>query len=129
MVVLDELHMVADSSRGCVIESLLSKITAARQHIRIVTMSATLANMDEIKQWLGDSSGDANYYETDYRPVKLAEFVCVDGKVKALSSKTKTLNDVRSLHLPGKQSCKPSAYEYLQLCKETVADGHGVICL
>ncbi|KAK6026397.1 hypothetical protein OSTOST_07660, partial [Ostertagia ostertagi] len=57
LVVIDELHMVYDSSRGAVLESLCAKIMLWNSRnpsasIRIIGMSATLENLEEVGRWL-----------------------------------------------------------------------------
>ncbi|KAL7748703.1 hypothetical protein RI367_005856 [Sorochytrium milnesiophthora] len=77
VVVVDELHMIGDESRGYLLELLLTKLrVAAGGHIQLIGMSATLPNVDVLAKWL-----NAELYITDYRPVPLVEFVKVKEKV------------------------------------------------
>lgn len=48
-VIIDELHMVSDASRGKVLELCLTKLLAAPEagHIQIIGMSATMAGMHQ----------------------------------------------------------------------------------
>jgi len=82
MVVVDEIHMLADSHRGFLLEVMLSKILHTSKSdssdegyksVQIVGMSATLPNIADLSQWLG-----AELYTTAYRPVLLEVRVCVD---------------------------------------------------
>eukprot|EP00729_Bicosta_minor_P001605 gene1605-6_t len=124
MIVVDELHMIGDEGRGFYIEMLLAKIFQAQQQVSIVGMSATLLNMHEITQWLGNS----NYYETDYRPVKLEEFVCDAGRILQLSPKTQTLVPVYTDRGVAKTIKNASAsLMCAELCRETVADNCSAI--
>lgn len=95
-VVIDELHMIGDASRGYLLELLLTKIRfiSCRSSlnnrnpdvsIQLIGMSATLPNLNMLAEWLG-----AEYYFTDYRPVPLSEHLKVgkfmydaEGKVVA----------------------------------------------
>lgn len=71
MIVVDELHMVGDSSRGHILESFLAKSNFVDgSSIQIVGMSATIANLHEIAKFL-----DADIYTRNFRPVELKEYV------------------------------------------------------
>lgn len=43
VVVLDELHMLDDESRGYLIELMVTKLLLLRQDLQIIGMSATLS--------------------------------------------------------------------------------------
>ena len=49
LVVIDEVHMIGDETRGIVLESLIMKLKALRQPPRIVTLTATLNEEDSNK--------------------------------------------------------------------------------
>lgn len=73
MVVIDEIHMLADSQRGFLLEVMLSKIRYSLPHqVQIVGMSATLPNIADLATWL-----DATLYTTEYRPVDLKVRICL----------------------------------------------------
>jgi hypothetical protein len=77
MVVIDEIHMLADAHRGYLLEVLLSKIRfLLRDQVQVIGMSATLPNIQDLSGWL-----DAALYTTEYRPVDLEVKVCVDRKL------------------------------------------------
>lgn len=74
MVVVDEIHMLADAQRGFLLEVMLSKIKyLLRDQVQVVGMSATLPNIADLAGWLG-----ASLYTTQYRPVDLEVKVCID---------------------------------------------------
>jgi DNA polymerase theta len=74
MVVIDEIHMLADAQRGFLLEVMLSKIKyLLNDSVQIVGMSATLPNIADLAGWL-----DAALYTTQYRPVDLEVKVCLD---------------------------------------------------
>lgn len=64
LLIVDEFHMIGEYSRGPVIESAVTRARQLNPSMRIVALSATLSNMDEIAGWL-----DARVVEHDYRPV------------------------------------------------------------
>lgn len=65
-VILDEFHMIGDYSRGPTLECGITRAKMINPHMRIIALSATLRNMDEIKEWL-----NAEVVEHDYRPIPL----------------------------------------------------------
>ncbi|KJH43470.1 helicase protein [Dictyocaulus viviparus] len=88
LIVIDELHMVYDSSRGATLESLCTKINIWNRRkpsaaIRIIGMSATLNNLTEVGAWLC-----AKVIETKFRPVELHERICCDGNITDLKTGT-----------------------------------------
>eukprot|EP00392_Amoebophrya_sp_AT5.2_P005750 g5760.t1 len=72
MVVVDELHLLADSSRGYLVEVILAKLLYMAPRVQLVGMSATMPNnVPQIAEWL-----KAVLYVSSYRPVTLQEMVC-----------------------------------------------------
>jgi len=81
MVVIDEIHMLADAQRGFLLEVMLSKIKyLLNDSVQVVGMSATLPNIADLAGWLG-----AALYTTQYRPVDLEVKVCLDRKLYRVS--------------------------------------------
>jgi replicative superfamily II helicase len=56
------------TDRGHLLELIVSKMLFLAPHIRIVAMSATLSNIDEIGRWL-----NAQVFNEDYRPTPLVQ--------------------------------------------------------
>lgn len=72
-VVFDESHLLTVPSRGDHIEVALMKLTDINPDIRIVLLSATMPNVDEICGWVSKLTGRDTYYlESDYRPCPLS---------------------------------------------------------
>jgi helicase len=51
-LVVDEIHMLGDTERGAVLEALLARIRDGGADTRIVGLSATVSNAEEIAEWL-----------------------------------------------------------------------------
>jgi helicase len=79
-IVFDEIHMLADSSRGPTLELLMTKL-ANTCDAQIIALSATVGNAGEIAKWL-----KAELVESDYRPVKLRKGIVHDTDAIYLAS-------------------------------------------
>ena len=74
LVIIDEFHMIGDYSRGPTIECAITRIKEQNKGMRIIALSATLQNMDEMAHWL-----EAEVVTHDYRPVPLhKEVLCAE---------------------------------------------------
>ena len=72
VVVFDESHLITVPRRGDHIEVALMKLVEINPNIRIVFLSATMPNVDEICGWLSKITERTTYYlESDYRPCPL----------------------------------------------------------
>ncbi len=76
IVVVDEVHLMNDASRGPTLEAVLTRLMRVLHGIQIIAMSATIGNAQEIAQWL-----NASLVSSDWRPVPLKIGVVVNGKV------------------------------------------------
>jgi helicase len=73
-VVVDEIHLIHDPTRGPTLEVLIARFQSMPQHIQFIGLSATIANATEMSIWL-----DARLIQSDWRPVPLHEGVFFDG--------------------------------------------------
>ena len=74
IVVLDEVHYLQDRFRGAVWEEV---IIHAPRHIRLVCLSATVANAGEFTRWLRSRRGPTRLVVEDHRPVRLERWWAV----------------------------------------------------
>lgn len=77
VLVIDEVHLIHDSSRGPTLEVIISRFKAINPKIQIIALSATIKNATELSIWL-----DGKLIQSDWRPVPLREGVCLKNEVK-----------------------------------------------
>jgi len=70
-VVLDEVHYMNDEQRGTVWEE---SIIYCPTNIQIIALSATVANCDELTNWINTVHSKTELVNTDFRPVPLRFF-------------------------------------------------------
>ncbi|KAH9571445.1 hypothetical protein CY35_02G094300 [Sphagnum magellanicum] len=139
IIVIDELHMVGDRDRGYLLELLLTKLRYAagggeavsagsspgeglgssalwNTGLQIVGMSATMPNVSDVATWL-----QAAFYETDFRPVPLEEFMKIGNKIHK-----KNMELVRTIQKEADLGGKDPDH-VVELCHEVVREGHSVL--
>jgi ATP-dependent RNA helicase HelY len=67
-VVLDEVHYLADRSRGAVWEEVIIHLP---ESVRVVALSATVSNAEEFGDWLAQVRGGTEVIVDEHRPVPL----------------------------------------------------------
>lgn len=72
-VVLDECHYMNDAQRGTVWEE---SIIYAPPEIQLVALSATVANSEQLTDWIQSVHGPTHLVYSDYRPVPLRFHFC-----------------------------------------------------
>ena len=70
-VVLDEVHYMNDEQRGTVWEE---SIIYSPTTVQIIALSATVANSEQLADWIHNVHGGTNHVYTDFRPVPLRHF-------------------------------------------------------
>ena len=65
-LIIDEFHMIGEYTRGPTLESAITRAKIINPGMRIIALSATLRNIEEIEGWL-----EGTCVEHDYRPVPL----------------------------------------------------------
>ncbi|MEB3210463.1 MAG: DEAD/DEAH box helicase, partial [Leptolyngbyaceae bacterium] len=104
-VVLDECHYMNDRQRGTVWEE---SIIYALPEIQLVALSATVANSEQLTDWIQNVHGPTELVYSDFRPVPLRFHFCnPQGLHPLLNTKQKGVNP--KLKLRGKQKGKLKA--------------------
>jgi ATP-dependent RNA helicase HelY len=73
-VVMDEVHYLADRSRGAVWEEVIIHLPDS---VSLVSLSATVSNAEEFGEWLETVRGDTDTVVEERRPVPLYQHVLV----------------------------------------------------
>ncbi len=77
VVIIDEIHLLNDSSRGPTLEILITILKEKLKNVQIIGLSATIGNPEELSKWL-----NATLIIDDWRPVKLYKGTYMQGKVE-----------------------------------------------
>lgn len=78
VAVLDEVHYLQDRTRGAVWEEI---IIHAPEHIRLIALSATIANPEEFAAWIRERRGKTDLIIEEARPVPLESLYALNDKV------------------------------------------------
>jgi len=89
-VVLDECHYMNDRQRGTVWEE---SIIYCPPNIQLVALSATVANSDQLTDWIRQVHGPTDLIYSDFRPVPLTFHFCnLKGVFPLLEPNSKRMN-------------------------------------
>jgi ATP-dependent RNA helicase HelY len=77
-VVMDEVHYLADRSRGAVWEEVIIHLP---ESVTVVSLSATVSNAEEFGEWLTTVRGETTTIIEEKRPVPLYQHVMVGRRV------------------------------------------------
>ena len=88
-VVMDEVHFLADRFRGAVWEEVIIHLP---QHVRMVSLSATVSNAEEFGDWLQAVRGSTEVIVSEDRPVPLEQHALVKSRLLDLFDTTTGLD-------------------------------------
>ena len=87
VVVVDEIHLINDETRGGTLEILLTKLKEF--NIQIIGLSATIGNPEELAEWL-----NAELIVDDWRPVELKKGIYKNGIIEYINGGNKEIKAV-----------------------------------
>lgn len=91
LIIVDEIHLLNDRSRGPTLEVLLTKLRKISPRSNVLGLSATVKNSSELAKWL-----NANLVISDFRPVKLHEGVLVNNRIQFFSHDSYQLSELET---------------------------------
>lgn len=77
VVIVDEVHLLNDVSRGPTLEILITLLKKILPSVQVIALSATIGNPDELATWL-----DAKLIKDDWRPVPLHKGVYLNNTIE-----------------------------------------------
>jgi len=77
-VVMDEVHYLADKSRGAVWEEVLIHLM---ESVQVISLSATVSNAEEFGDWLGEVRGITEVIVSEIRPIPLYQHVLIGDRL------------------------------------------------
>lgn len=77
LIIIDEIHLLHDD-RGPVLEAIIARThrlikSLQNVHVRLVGLSATLPNYEDVAEFLNVKSNGLFYFDNSYRPVPLEQ--------------------------------------------------------
>lgn len=80
-VIMDEIHYLADKSRGAVWEEIILNLDPS---VSIIGLSATVSNSEEFGEWLRTVRGNTEVIVSTKRPIPLTQYALVGHKLMPL---------------------------------------------
>lgn len=77
VIIIDEVHLLNDISRGPTLEILITLLKKLLPQAQIIALSATIGNPEELAKWL-----DAKLVKDDWRPVPLHKGIYFDNTIE-----------------------------------------------
>jgi len=87
-VVMDEVHYLADKSRGAVWEEVLIHLMV----VQVISLSATVSNAEEFGEWLGEVRGATEVIVSEVRPIPLYQHVLIGNRLIDLFNEPGRIN-------------------------------------
>ena len=76
-VIIDEVHLLNDPSRGPTLEVVITLLRQLIPNMQLICLSATIGNSQVVAEWL-----NAKLVKDDWRPVELHKGVLLDNEVE-----------------------------------------------
>ena len=89
VVVVDEINLINDETRGGTLEILLTKLKEF--NIQIIGLSATIGNPEELAEWL-----NAELIVDDWRPVELKKGIYKNGIIEFINGENKGITAINN---------------------------------
>ena len=93
-VVMDEVHYLADRSRGAVWEEIIIHLP---EYISLISLSATISNAEEFGAWLDTVRGATDIIVSEHRPIPLWQHVMVGNRLVDLFVDDTTVEETAEL--------------------------------
>jgi len=95
VVIVDEVHLLDSDRRGPTLEMVITKFRKMNPKTRIIALSATIGNPEELGEWLG-----AKVVISDWRPVRLTQGIYRNRRIRFLHNGKESYEDVESTSGP-----------------------------
>jgi len=89
VVIVDEIHLLDSENRGPTLEMVITKFRKMNPRTRILALSATIGNPEELAEWL-----DADLVLSEWRPVKLTQGIYRNRKIRFLEGDGERVDEV-----------------------------------
>jgi ATP-dependent RNA helicase HelY len=109
-VVLDEVHYIDDHPRGTVWEEIIIETPA---HVRLIGLSATISNVEEVAAWMARLRGDIGTVVRTERPVPLELWLSVSNHLEPLFDENGRVSR-RTLELAQNDSMHEASFRYMR---------------
>ncbi len=109
-VVLDEVHYIDDHPRGTVWEEI---IIETPPHVRLIGLSATISNVDEVAAWMRGLRGDIATVVRTERPVPLELWLAISNHLHPLFDARGQVAR-RTLELAANESMHEARFRYMR---------------
>ena len=113
-IVLDEIHYIDDHPRGTVWEEIIIETPA---HVRLIGLSATISNLDEVAAWMGTLRGAIGTVVRTERPVPLEMWLSVANHLEPLFDGSGRVTR-RTLELAQNESMHEARFRYVRRAPE-----------
>ncbi len=109
-VVLDEVHYIDDHPRGTVWEEIIIEAPA---HVRLIGLSATISNVEEVAAWMRALRGDIRTVVQTERPVPLEMWLAINNRLEPLFDPGGRVSR-HTLELAANESMHEARFRYMR---------------